>query len=231
MLNSLDFEKVIDKVLSYDGEMGVKYIEKFTKDTILIIIEDPNQTQVIQEKFEEFKVDHLNLDLFVRAFLDILPHNYDETLYLTMALTDLFRDICETYNLQNSIKITDITNYIVENYLNRNQKTHKIMTKQFPAQKKFQEKSSSIRDIDLSAPIVYGNNTENVKRLINSQVYSDRARRQGNNVKKTCFGKEVKKIFSLDHLASHINIFNVDCTLDKVIYPKNSQDKKRSCYS
>ena len=114
MLNSVDFEKVIDKVLSYDGEMGVKFIEKFTKNTILTVLEDPSQTKIIQEKFDEFKVDHLNLDLFVRAFLDILTHNYDETLYLTIALTDLFRDICETYNLQNSIKITDITNYIVE---------------------------------------------------------------------------------------------------------------------
>jgi len=36
----------------------------------------------------------------------------------------------------------------------------------------------------------------------------------------------VKKIFSLDHLASYINVFNVDCSLYKTICPKNSQDKK-----
>jgi len=115
MLNSADFEKIIDKVISYDGgDDGDRYIEKFTKNSILSILEDPSQTAIIQQKFEELKVDHLNLDLFVRTFLDILTHKHDETLYLTMGLIDLFRDICATYNLPNSIKITDITSYIVE---------------------------------------------------------------------------------------------------------------------
>lgn len=54
---------------------------------------------------------------FVRIFIYILKHKAHETLYLTIALIDLFKDISETVNLSSTLSFFDLTAYFCEVYI------------------------------------------------------------------------------------------------------------------
>ena len=78
------------------------------------MIEEPDQIKAIEQKFKE--LNHAGVDIidFTRAFLAIIPHQENETLYIVMGLVDLFKEICESFGLTNHVRGSDVINYIVD---------------------------------------------------------------------------------------------------------------------
>jgi len=109
-----DFTNVVQKILSFRDLEGTLHIEKFNKDWILTMIGEKNEIQLIEKQFQESDPRGLDLVDFTRAFLNIIPHQETETLYICAGLIDLFKDICETFELKEFIKGIDVLNYLVE---------------------------------------------------------------------------------------------------------------------
>ena len=109
-----DLEEVITRVISYQGEGDSRYIDKFNKDKIVKMIEDQANMEDLQKQINQYGAGGLDLVLFIRVFLCTVKHDRDETLYLAIALMDLFKDICETYGLHQRVKSSDVLNYILE---------------------------------------------------------------------------------------------------------------------
>jgi hypothetical protein len=110
----MDIEKLVERILNFKGAGNKLYVEKYNKEYILSVIEERDEIQLIQRNLREYDMKGVDIIDFVRIFLNLIPHHEEETLYLTIGLIDLFKDICETFNLPNSIKSADILNYIVE---------------------------------------------------------------------------------------------------------------------
>ncbi len=58
------------------------------------------------------KEDGFNLLEFVRFFLNVIEHEEIETLYLTIALIDFFKEISQSCGYRDKLQFIDITNYI-----------------------------------------------------------------------------------------------------------------------
>lgn len=111
---TLDFEALIEKIILYKDNQNQRYIDKFSKETILKLIEEEEKMDIIQSRLALYEPGGADILSFVRNLLDILPHSYDETLYLAMALIEIFRDVCERLNLNSNIRANDFSNYTVE---------------------------------------------------------------------------------------------------------------------
>jgi len=224
--NSKNWEQIVESIIKYTGNQQVPYIEVFNKNWIANILGDVAEINNVEKKFAEFQ-NKKGLDVltFVRAFLNILSHDEDETLYLTIALIDLFRTICDTNGLEAYAKSNDVLNYIVENFLNNTCKPHTIPTKILPASNKQAKERFKVRDIDIFAPVVFGNTQEGLKRLVDSKIVSD-CKSHSTAIKRACFAQKLEKIFTIDMLDDSISIYNLNCELERKITPKSAKDTK-----
>lgn len=109
-----NMDNLVEKIVNYKGDTSIPHIEKFTKNWISSVIEESDAIQSIEKRFIEYGGKGLDVYDFTRVFLNILPHGQDETLYLTIALIDLFKNVCDAYTLDTYVKSNDILNYIVE---------------------------------------------------------------------------------------------------------------------
>ena len=112
-----DPDRLIENILNYrkPASSSTAFIDKYDMSYIIHSIEEKDQIRVIELAFLKFEPKGVDLIDFVRVLLNIIGHEKDETLYLTIGLVDLFKDICETYGLQqNFLKAKDILNYVVE---------------------------------------------------------------------------------------------------------------------
>ena len=114
MKNASDLDKLVELILTYQGKDGYPYIERFDRNYILNNIEEKSEIQLIEKHFQDFDPKGLDIIDFAKAFLNLIPHQEDETLYLTIALIDLYKDINETFDLKNKVKASDVLNYIVD---------------------------------------------------------------------------------------------------------------------
>lgn len=111
--NSLNSEKMIDKIINYRDEQNCQLLLKFTINYLVSVIEK-DKISLIEKSFKEFDRKGLDIIDFVRVFLNIIEHLDHETLYLIMTLIDFFRVISENLNMAAFIKYTDVTNFICE---------------------------------------------------------------------------------------------------------------------
>ena len=109
-----DLEQLLEKLVTYKDKDQIPFLEKYNQNWISEILGDVNEIKLIEKKLQEFEIKGLDVYCFIRVFLNILPHIEEETLYLTIALVELFRSICETYNLENYARPVEIWNYIIE---------------------------------------------------------------------------------------------------------------------
>ncbi len=110
----LEIEKIIDKIVSLRDESSVLYLKKYTKNWLLASIEESEQIKQIEQKFKEYDSRGVDIVDFVRIFLGIIHHNDKETLYIVVALIELFKDIVETYTLATHVRCIDVINYIID---------------------------------------------------------------------------------------------------------------------
>ena len=64
------------------------------------------------ESSNKSKEEGFNLLEFVRFFLNVIDHEEVETLYLSIALVDFFKEISQLNGFKERILFVDITNYI-----------------------------------------------------------------------------------------------------------------------
>ena len=111
----MDLDSLIDKIVEYRGETHkIPYIERFNKKWISSIVEEIQEIQSIEKKLMIYDKRGVDIFNFVRVFLNVIHHEEDETLYLAVALIDLFRNICDAYDLETQVKSKDILNYLVD---------------------------------------------------------------------------------------------------------------------
>jgi len=110
----MDLDSLIDKIVEYKGESRIPYIERFNKKWISSVVEEIQEIQSIEKKLMIYDKKGVDIFSFVRVFLNVIHHEEDETLYLTVALIELFRNICDAYDLETLVKSKDILNYLVD---------------------------------------------------------------------------------------------------------------------
>jgi len=114
-MNKADFSPdFLEKLLTYHGEGGIPYIEKFNKDWIRKTCEEKGEFPIIRKYFARYDNKGLDLIDFTKELLAILVQKEDETLFLTIGLIDFYQDICDLFNLEGSAKASDILNYVIE---------------------------------------------------------------------------------------------------------------------
>jgi hypothetical protein len=75
---------------------------------------DKDKILDLETYFKRRSKQSIDIVDFVRLTLNILPHSEYETLFLTMALVDLFQEISESLGMAPMITLRDITNRICE---------------------------------------------------------------------------------------------------------------------
>jgi hypothetical protein len=112
--NAKQAEEIIQKILLYKKNYERPMVEMVNRDFIINLIEEKTEIEVVQQYLSKHAQEGVDLVDFVKIFLNVVSHGEDETLYLTIALIDLFKEICETYNLKDKVGSSDILNYIVD---------------------------------------------------------------------------------------------------------------------
>ena len=112
--SNLDWNQLVTRLIDYKNQANTPYIKKFDKDWISNIITELGEIMILEKKFYELGDGKVDIFGFVRVFLNLLPHTEEETIFLTVALMDLFKNICDTYLLEKYVKSSDVLNYIIE---------------------------------------------------------------------------------------------------------------------
>lgn len=68
---------------------------------------------------------------FAFYLLNIIPHKVEETLYLTMSIIDLYKEIINSQSLDEKIKINQFTSYLTK-IISGKEEGYKIKTKNMP---------------------------------------------------------------------------------------------------
>ena len=113
-LSSNNFDALIEKIITYRSLDRIPHIEKFNRFWLLNMLEEKNEFQLIEDHFKTHEIKGVDIIDFIKALLNLIPHEEDETLYITVGLIDLYRDICETFGLKDTVKASNILDYVVE---------------------------------------------------------------------------------------------------------------------
>ena len=112
---SNNIEKIIEKIINVKDENDNQYIEKYNKNWVLSFLEEGTAIKMIEKNFQSYEVNNgVDIVDFITIFLTTIEHSEYETLYICISLIDLFKEICEYYQLINLIKHSDVLNYLVE---------------------------------------------------------------------------------------------------------------------
>ena len=220
-----NIEEILEKIILFRDENSVHLLSKFTIPFLISLIEKDKISQM-DKAFKEYDKKGVDIIDFVRIFLNILEHQPSETLYLIMSLVEFFRIIAENLNMASFLKFHDITNFICDSYTENSMDDYIIKTKNLPEPKKFNGDTQGIREIDINAPPIYGISEEKLKRLIQSRLVTDSSHHNNQSIKMGHFANEIHKVFTLDSLSDRINMYNLDCLLEKSLQQKRSKDKK-----
>ena len=114
MTDFTKLENLIQKLVYYKDGNSQLLLNRYNKNWILSVIEESDEIKMIELKFKDYDARGVDIIDFVRIFLNIIEHKENETLYLVIGLIDLFKEICESFNLTTHVRATDILNYIVD---------------------------------------------------------------------------------------------------------------------
>ncbi len=91
----------------------VLLIEKFTIEWLIHEL-TPDILELIELKFKEYGSKGVDIVNFVMIFLSMIDHQEYETLYITMGLVDMFKELAENNRETNYVKYTDVTWMLVD---------------------------------------------------------------------------------------------------------------------
>ena len=107
-------EDLVEKAIYQKDANQRLCTSKYNRNWILSIIQERDEMRMLELKFKEYDTRGVDIIDFVRILLEIIEHNETETLYIVIGLVDLFKEICESFNLGNHVKSSDILNYVVD---------------------------------------------------------------------------------------------------------------------
>ena len=91
---------------------------------------------------------------FVRMFLNVIEHKEDETIYMVMAIVELFRRVSENMNMATHLKFQNLTDLMCQSYGESLPDQHVIPTNKLPKKNKF-DHSLRLRQIDIVFSIIF----------------------------------------------------------------------------
>ena len=107
-------ESLIDRLIYFKEEKTILSIDKYSTNWILAQIGESDEIRMMELKFKEYDAKGVDIIDFVRIILSVIEHEENQTLYIVIGAIDLFKEICESFNLSNLITCGDVVNYIVE---------------------------------------------------------------------------------------------------------------------
>lgn len=111
LLNSDRLEEIVDKIVGLaDGQD--RLIDRFNSNFLLDYF-DRSKVQRLEKVFSESS-KKMDMVQFVRYFLSVIEHRDQETIYLTIALIDIFKELSQGKRNENEIAFLDLTNYFCE---------------------------------------------------------------------------------------------------------------------
>ncbi|KAL4438771.1 hypothetical protein ABPG74_013444 [Tetrahymena malaccensis] len=188
--------------------------------------------QELEKKFVDSGHKTMDILQFIYTFLSLIPHNEEETIFLTLGLIELFKSICENLNMAQEVKFSDITTSICDRVAIQFEDEYKIKTRKYPPERRFTELVEGNHDkakkIDFRPPLVYENNLHNsLKRLHKGKFKTDSTFHNKQSINHGVFAREIKKVITLDSLDDKIAIYDLNCNLVKHINLKNKEDDSK----
>lgn len=91
---------------------GQRMMEKFTVNSLLNMIDSQKIAQI--SKFVFRNDQKVELVGFVRGMLKVFEHQEIETLFLVIALVDLYRAVQDSYELEDFVTLKHVTNFLCD---------------------------------------------------------------------------------------------------------------------
>ena len=219
---SIEIERQIQIIIDACNSDKVKYIEKFKKEWFIEVINN-EKMKLIEQKFNEYDKNGVDVIDFCKIIMSVFENNSKETVYQTVCFVEIYKEVCEALGLSDHVKFSDVTNYIVENYIEKDMNNYFLPTKKIPEKKHIEPDPQAVREIDINPPVIYGKNNTGVKRLLKDKIITDRNHHNNQKIKCVSYSHELKKQFTLDSLSNHIKVYDKDCRLVSKIKPKSSK--------
>lgn len=218
-LEGLEVERLVHIIIDQKDAKGLRYLEKYSKDWLIEMI-NGEKMKIIEQKFSEYDKSGVDVVDFAKIFLSVFENHGIDTIYLISCFIEIYKEVCEGLGLPDQVKFSNVTNYIVENFIERNMNNYFLPTKKIPEKKHIDPDPAVVREIDIHPPTIFGTNNTGVKRLLKSKIITDRNHHNNQKVMASCYSAELKKIFTLDTLSDHLKVYDKDCRLIKKITPQ-----------
>ncbi|KAL4464437.1 hypothetical protein ABPG72_021771 [Tetrahymena utriculariae] len=233
LLEGFEFslQELVQKIMEYRDRSNVNLFTKMNSDYIISVM-GKDYLQELEKKFVDSGHKTMDILQFIYTFLSLIPHNEEETIFLTLGLIELFKIICENLNMAQEVKFSDITTSICDRVAIQFEDEYKIKTRKYPPERRFTELVEGNHDkakkIDFRPPLVYENNLHNsLKRLHKGKFKTDSTFHNKQSINHGVFAKEIKKVATLDSLDDKIAIYDLNCNLVKHINLKNKEDDSK----
>ncbi|KAL4463948.1 hypothetical protein ABPG74_005885 [Tetrahymena malaccensis] len=220
-----DVDYLIYKIEQFKGDHNTPLIDHYTLDFIMMLI-DKDKVNEIERKFKSQGKKGIDIIDFIRILITSIDHKPHETIYITLALIDLFKEISESRGMSTTISFNDFTGFICDYFVEKNITTYLLPTVKMPEQKKFNTNQKQIREIDINPPILFGKTEEGIKRLIPSSIITDSSKHNNQQITKGVYASGYRRIITLDSLSTSLKVFKLNSIFERNIVPQRQKDKE-----
>ncbi|EAR85821.2 WD domain, G-beta repeat protein (macronuclear) [Tetrahymena thermophila SB210] len=220
-----DVDYLIYKIEQFKGDHNTPLIDHYTLDFIMMLI-DKDKVNEIERKFKSQGKKGIDIIDFIRILITSIDHKPHETIYITLALIDLFKEISESRGMSTTISFNDFTGFICDYFVEKNITTYLLPTVKMPEQKKFNTNQKQIREIDINPPILFGKTEEGIKRLIPSSIVTDSSKHNNQQITKGVYASGYRRIITLDSLSTNLKVFKLNSIFERTIVPQRQKDKE-----
>lgn len=192
---TVEIERLINIIIEGRDSNHLPFIEKYTKEWLIEMI-NGEKMKIIEQKFTEYNKGGVDVVDFCKIILSVFENNGKETIYLISCFVEMYKEVCEGLGLPDQVKFSDVTNYIVENFIERSMNNYFLPTKKIPEKKHIDPNPGYVREIDINPPTILGTNNTGVKRLQKNKIITDRNHHNNQKIKCSCYSTELKRIFT-----------------------------------
>ncbi|CAI2359758.1 unnamed protein product [Moneuplotes crassus] len=166
----------------------------------------------------------MNLNEFIKAFLDHVRHIKEDESFIIAGLTDIYNDILQANDV-DKLQWKHFTSFIIENVVESDMEDFTIPSKYISKiiSKKFDNIYSSI-ELTKHIPTVMGGSQSCLRRFSPSTKIMDSIH-HNQGIKKIITIPVNKTVACLDNLTEYIKIYDEECNLQRNLGPKKKDPK------
>lgn len=138
----------------------------------------------------------------------VLEHHPLETVYLAVALVDLYRGVLD--GRDGPLPFKSFTDYVCESVLDHDDE-YVLKERYLAPPKRFRPQHERVREIDCEPPLAQGENSEGLMRLVSARMLSDSQHHNNHRVKAACYDEERRQFIVLDSLSHKIDVYGMGC--------------------